>query len=323
MGIPETTDLTFVIPCLDEEEEITITIESIRDSVPSGVSFEVVVADHGSSDRTVERASAAGARAFAFPDVKLGELRNCGAREARGGVLVFLDADISLTDQWGRAFPETLKRLQGGERIVTGSRTRYLHSDHWTARGFGMEPNPSGEVPYIGTAHLVVSRSLFFEMGGFRADLESGEDEDFGARAWTAGVRVVADPYLEAIHRGAPGSTWGFFLRHLWHGMGDGGSWRQWFRSKTALMGMLVVWAHSMLIPLTYPLRVIPWGLWWVWVLLIVTPPCMKWWGCREFVSRKDVAASLGAFYLYFIARGLGPLLRIRQGSGRRIWQRR
>jgi hypothetical protein len=323
VGIATTIDVTFVIPCLNEEEEIPTTIESIRDAVPPGVTYEVVVADHGSSDGTVERATAADARVFSFPDVKLGDLRNCGARKARGRILVFLDADISLTDRWGREFPATLERLKGGDRIVTGSRTRYLHSDHWTARGFGMDPEPDGPVPYLGTAHLIVERGLFFEIGGFPGELESGEDEAFGRRARALGIEVIAQPSLVAIHRGAPASLRGFFLRHLWHGMGDVRDLRRVGPSRTVLLGTAFLLGHLLAgVLLVFPGGLHP-AIWIAPSLLLAGPVVGKIWQKRSTLSARDLPASLGAHYLYFLARGLGPWVRVALGHGRRAWGRR
>ena len=56
-------DVSFVIPCLNEEESIGAVINEILDS--NGLkrfSFEIVVADNGSTDRSVDIAEGLGAR---------------------------------------------------------------------------------------------------------------------------------------------------------------------------------------------------------------------------------------------------------------------
>lgn len=44
--------VSFIIPALNEEEHIGNALESIRKFTPSNISYEIVVADHGSTDKT-------------------------------------------------------------------------------------------------------------------------------------------------------------------------------------------------------------------------------------------------------------------------------
>jgi glycosyltransferase involved in cell wall biosynthesis len=107
-----------VIPTLNEEEPIVAVIAAIpRDAVD-----EVIVADSGSEDRTVERARAAGARVIIEPQRGYGRACAAGARAARDcGVIVFLDGD-------GSDRPELVPLLlgpilSGTHDFVIGTRT--------------------------------------------------------------------------------------------------------------------------------------------------------------------------------------------------------
>ena len=56
-------ELTFVFPCLNEEKTLGLCIERVKASLdPSGIAYEIVVADNGSTDRSREIAAAAGCR---------------------------------------------------------------------------------------------------------------------------------------------------------------------------------------------------------------------------------------------------------------------
>ena len=108
-----------VIPTLNEEEPIAEVIRSVpRDAVD-----EVIVADSGSEDRTVERARAAGARVIIETQRGYGRACAAGARAARDcGVIVFLDGD-------GSDRPELVPLLlapilAGTHDFVIGTRTR-------------------------------------------------------------------------------------------------------------------------------------------------------------------------------------------------------
>ncbi len=83
--------ISIIIPVLDEEASLPRTIRSCREAGPC----EVVVADGGSRDRTVEIAHA---RADAVVETTRGRAAqmNAGAAAARGDVLLFLHADSRL-----------------------------------------------------------------------------------------------------------------------------------------------------------------------------------------------------------------------------------
>ena len=110
--------VALVIPTLNEEEPIA---EVIR-AVPRGAVDEVIVADSGSEDRTVERARAAGARVIIERQRGYGRACAAGARAARDcGVIVFLDGD-------GSDRPELVPLLlapilAGTHDFVIGTRT--------------------------------------------------------------------------------------------------------------------------------------------------------------------------------------------------------
>ena len=107
-----------IIPTLNEEEPIG----SVVGAVPRDLVDEIVVADSGSTDRTVERARAAGARVV---ETERGYGRACAAGFAAArdcDILVFLDGD-------GSDRPELIPTLAApilsdAYDFVIGSRTR-------------------------------------------------------------------------------------------------------------------------------------------------------------------------------------------------------
>ncbi len=102
--MPPTPLLSIVIPARDEEYELRATLDSIRAAADAlGQSWECIVVDDGSTDRTGEIARAQGARVIEVELHNIGAVRNAGARAAQGARLVFLDADTRLPAETLRA----------------------------------------------------------------------------------------------------------------------------------------------------------------------------------------------------------------------------
>ncbi|MDQ6809514.1 MAG: glycosyltransferase family 2 protein [Verrucomicrobiota bacterium] len=120
MNAAESLAVSVVIPALNEEEPIA---DVVRACLATGIPREVIVVDNGSTDRTADYASAAGARIVAAPR---GYGRACAAGVAAASpeseIIVFLDGD-------GSDVPELMGQLvrpirDGTHDFVIGSRTR-------------------------------------------------------------------------------------------------------------------------------------------------------------------------------------------------------
>lgn len=93
--------LSIVIPAFNEEKELPGCLASVREALVScglgAEEAEVVVCDNNSTDRTAELARLGGARVVFEPVNQISRARNAGAAAARGGWLLFIDADSRLS----------------------------------------------------------------------------------------------------------------------------------------------------------------------------------------------------------------------------------
>jgi glycosyltransferase involved in cell wall biosynthesis len=243
---PAGSTLSFVIPARNEEGLISATIDSIHRAVRRQYPYEVVVVDNGSVDATREVAASHGAVVISQPSGTISSVRNTGVRHTRGEYIVFLDADVVLTDQWADRIPAALQLLSTHPYTLTGSMCSVPASGSWLER-LWFEPR-SGELrSHIGTGHLITTRRLFDRLSGFNESLETGEDYDFSQRTRSFGGRIVDDPLLHVEHWGFPRTLSDFIRREIWHGRSDFRSLGAVFRSRVALGTLAFAVLHVML----------------------------------------------------------------------------
>jgi glycosyltransferase involved in cell wall biosynthesis len=115
--VAEPGSVSVVIPAYNEEEAIGPLVGEVK---KAGGWREVLVVDDASTDRTAERAEAAGARVVRHPYNKgNGAAVKTGIREARGEVVLLMDGD-------GQHDPADMPRLAepiGVHDMVIGART--------------------------------------------------------------------------------------------------------------------------------------------------------------------------------------------------------
>jgi hypothetical protein len=108
------------MPCLNEERTLVACIRKAQACIRElGVEGEVVVADNGSTDRSVEIARELGARVVHQPIKGYGAALMKGIEEARGDIIVMADADDSY--DW-LAMGDFVARIREGYDLVMGNR---------------------------------------------------------------------------------------------------------------------------------------------------------------------------------------------------------
>ncbi|MBI3980639.1 glycosyltransferase family 2 protein [Candidatus Microgenomates bacterium] len=173
----KTTLVSFIIPCLDEEQAIGKVIKQIYDvqftMYKNRVSKEIIVIDNGSTDRSREVAKKSGARVIFEPRKGYGRALRTGLENAKGKYLVFADGDGSY--DFGET-PKLLKLLytaQNNHGVSTG-RSNNLFNPRGRTTGYDLVIGSrikgrikKGAMPfwhrYLGTPILNFLFSLFFK----------------------------------------------------------------------------------------------------------------------------------------------------------------
>ena len=86
--------LSVVLPCLNENGSLAACIREVKDAlVKSGVTWEIIVSDNGSTDGSVETAHGLGVRVVNTSERGYGNAVSSGIHAAFSPYVVFADAD--------------------------------------------------------------------------------------------------------------------------------------------------------------------------------------------------------------------------------------
>ena len=196
------TRISVIIPNYNGGRTIGQCLEAVFASDFSR--FEVIVVDDCSDDGSVGIISR-----FPCRLIKLGrrsgasKARNEGARQSRGEILFFIDADCLM-------MPHTLSvvdaTITGSEKTVYGGTYTLLpHDTDFFSRFQSVFINYSetrkAEPDYIASHAMVIERGLFLEHNGFpEVFLPIIEDVEFSHRLRGAGVRLLMNPEIQVRH---------------------------------------------------------------------------------------------------------------------------
>ncbi len=162
-------DASFIIPALNEEKYIEACLEAIK-SQRTRLSFEIIVVDNGSTDRTAELAKSLGADVVECRRRGIAVARNAGADASKGKLLVFVDADTRLSADYLQKSHLYLQEHPDavaltGKLILSGE-NEYLKLIDKLDNSF-FEFMAKIKAGRLSGSNAVIRRGVFFEVGGF------------------------------------------------------------------------------------------------------------------------------------------------------------
>lgn len=203
--------LSVVIPCYNGEDTISAQLSALAKQNWSE-SWEVIVADNGSTDQSREvvesflgeftnlrivDASARKGQPYAL---------NVGARSSNGEFLAFCDADDEVGTDWLPAMGKALSQHDFVACRFEGKKLNsvFVQNVHRDTQQDGLQEIwYSPFLPHAGGGSLGVKRALFDSIGGFDETLPFLHDTDFCFRAQLAGTNIhfVSDAVAHIRHR--------------------------------------------------------------------------------------------------------------------------
>lgn len=203
-------EISIVMPCRDERRFVVRCLESIVSNDLGPHSAELLVVDGMSSDGTRSILDAFAARhtwirVLDNPHRLTPHALNIALREARGRVIVRVDAHAVYAADYFRTLAEGLERY--GAQNVGGIRRTAIIRDTPLACAICLsisEPFTAGNAHYRTSGDRVrevetvfggcYPREVFERLGGFNEKMIRAQDREFNARLLRAGGRIVLDP---------------------------------------------------------------------------------------------------------------------------------
>jgi glycosyltransferase involved in cell wall biosynthesis len=306
--------ISIVVPAHNEARFLRGLLQSIRQFAPAGV--ETVIVDNGSSDDTSSIARNHGCLVTkldrrAFPSIA----RNAGVRACSGEILVFLDADVELTAEWGATLTAMIESLRARPMVVTGDQYHISQRPSWLERVW-FDSLRARTPTYIDGGNLITTRTVFDAIGGFAEHLETSEDVDFCMRAISQGAELRVHHGFKVFHEGYPKTASGFVRRERWHGRSDFRNVHSVVRSKVAVAAVAFLLLHASL-----ALSVVSGVLFGhgyhaaIACVLLIVLLCLA--SCLQKFRRNSLPlmlANLPVMYLYYIGRSRSALDALRSG---------
>ncbi len=113
-------EISVVLPCLNERETVGTCVEKALTTLKAaGLNGEVIVADNGSTDGSIDLAQAAGAKIVRVADRGYGNALKGGIQAACGKYVLMADSDDSYDF---RHIPRFVDQLRSGADLVMGNR---------------------------------------------------------------------------------------------------------------------------------------------------------------------------------------------------------
>ena len=213
--------ISVIMPAFNEERLIQSSIAAVHESFFKAgcASYEIVVCDNNSTDRTAELARATGARVVFEPHNQISKARNTGAAHAQGQWLIFIDSDTFLN---AALLKGTIERFESGKVCGGGAVLRFDRSNlgrvvsALTAFWNGV----SALFHVAAGSYVYCYREAWAAVGGFSESMYAGEELVFSrkVKSWGRKRGLKFKVLTEApITTSARKMEWYSTRQLLWH----------------------------------------------------------------------------------------------------------
>ena len=207
--------VSVIIPAFNEEKHIGRCLDSLKQQDYPSPCFEIIVVDNGSSDNTVGIAKEKGVEVLILPLGKVGAVRNLGAKNAKGSVLAFIDADCLAGREWIASAVSSLNNPKVG---AVGGFCKLPSQPVWVERAWVLgERKGDSKTKALAGGSFIVRRDIFEVLKGFDENINAGEDSLLSSQICGMGYDLLFLESCSVIHLGYPKRLFDFAKRQFWH----------------------------------------------------------------------------------------------------------
>lgn len=176
--------ISVIIPTLQEEKYVAATLSRLVKINPQ---IEIIVADGGSKDNTVKIAKRFTDKVYKIEGSGISKTKNYGAKRSNGDLLVFLDADVILPNDFAEKVTETFKdhKVVGATCNIMPAQPRLIETIFFIFHDLLIRILtwlPHTKFKHSRGEFLAVRKSEFQKVGGFNESIACLEDHDLARR---------------------------------------------------------------------------------------------------------------------------------------------
>lgn len=209
--------ISIIIPLYNAERTLEKCLKAVFDSTFQDL--EVLVVDDGSTDSSIGIAQSFPCRVLKLPNNQGPSVaRNCGARNAKGDVLLFIDSDIVIQRDTINLFVDSLKsycavfgiytQKPGTDGLLSLYQNFYAHKSIKETREL---------TSMLYSYCVAIKKDAFLQMGGFDESWRrpTFEDVQLGLRLTENGYQIYLNKNIKVVHH--PNFTIKRFIRNYFY----------------------------------------------------------------------------------------------------------
>jgi len=215
--------VSFIIPHMGREQMLIDTLSSIAQQSFELAQIEVLIVTK--NDELSEQVKAFEKRfdmqvIHAEPALTISHQRNMGAAQAQGEYFAFLDADVSLDDNWISALLSKLK-THPDIKLISAVQKNSEHAPPLEQLRTALSnASIDCEVEFLPGRNLLLHKDAFKQSGGFPEHLMTCEDYVFTQRVAAFG-KLFYSSDSRYVHIGEDKAFWPMAKKEVWRGQSN------------------------------------------------------------------------------------------------------
>ena len=195
--------ISAIIPALNEETYIVDCLKSLREQ-KFNHSFEIIVVDNGSEDRTVEIAGKYASKVVSEPKRGIARALKTGCAEAQGQILAFTDADCRVPNFW---LSRLLEIFESDGNIVAAGGDYFFYEKGFIPQiifnkiiapfiSYSYRILFLQKYPSLPNSNMAIRRDIYEKAGGYDPNIKWGQENELCKRISKFG-KIYFDPDLK------------------------------------------------------------------------------------------------------------------------------